>query len=172
MKLSVCLKYMTNGTKFLDVLAMMSHTNSSRQEPVTFCKLLCWASLEAQTVKNPPAMEETLVWSLRWEDSLEESMATHSSILAWRIPMDRGAWRAMVHGFSKSGHDRGTQHSTHILSPRCFLLWDSWLFSYGTSMLLLNPRRLYHLHDHFPLHFCLCHERRQLLTIKIAQLTT
>ena len=42
-------------------------------------------------VKNPPAMQETPVWSLGWEDPLEEGMATHSSILAWRIPMDRGA---------------------------------------------------------------------------------
>ena len=37
-----------------------------------------------------------------WEDSLEEGMATHSSILAWRIPMDRGAWLGMVHGVEKS----------------------------------------------------------------------
>ena len=50
------------------------------------------ASLVAQTVKNPPAMWETSIWSLGWEDPLEEGMATHSSILAWRIPMDRGAW--------------------------------------------------------------------------------
>ena len=40
----------------------------------------------AQTVKNPPAMQETWVSSLDWEDPLEEGMATHSSILAWRIP--------------------------------------------------------------------------------------
>ena len=44
-----------------------------------------------QTVKNLPAMLETWVQSLSWEDPLEEVMATHSSILAWRIPMDRGA---------------------------------------------------------------------------------
>ena len=43
-------------------------------------------------VKNPPAMQETWVGSLRWEDALEEGMASHSSILAWRIPMDRGPW--------------------------------------------------------------------------------
>ena len=41
-------------------------------------------------IKNPPAMRETWVGSLGWEDPLEEGMATHSSILAWRIPMDRG----------------------------------------------------------------------------------
>ena len=40
----------------------------------------------AQTVKNPPAMQDTWVQSLGWEDPLEEDMATHSSILAWRIP--------------------------------------------------------------------------------------
>ena len=56
----------------------------------------------AQTVKNPPAMRETWVQSLGWEDPLEEAMATHSSLLAWRIPMDRGAWWATVHGVPKS----------------------------------------------------------------------
>ena len=39
---------------------------------------------------------------LGWEDSLEENMATHFSVLAWRIPMDRGAWHAAVHGVAKS----------------------------------------------------------------------
>ena len=53
-------------------------------------------------VKNLPAMLETLVRSLGWEDLLEEGMATHSSILAWRIPMDRGAWQATVHGVAES----------------------------------------------------------------------
>ena len=45
-----------------------------------------WAFLVAQMVKNLPAIQETWVQSLGWEDSLEEEMATHSSILAWRIP--------------------------------------------------------------------------------------
>ena len=45
-----------------------------------------WASLVAQIVKNPPAMQETWVQSLGWEDPLENGKATHSSILAWRIP--------------------------------------------------------------------------------------
>ena len=45
-----------------------------------------WASLVAQTVKNPPAMQETRVQYLGWEDPLEKGMATHSSILAWKIP--------------------------------------------------------------------------------------
>ena len=56
----------------------------------------------AQQIKNPPAMQETWVQSLSWEDPLEEGMATHSSILAWRLPMDR---ETIVHGVAKSGHD-------------------------------------------------------------------
>ena len=54
-------------------------------------------------VKNPPAMWETWVQFLGWEDALEEGMATHSSILAWRIPMDRGAWQATAQRVAKSG---------------------------------------------------------------------
>ena len=56
-------------------------------------------------VKNPPIMQETReMWVrlLGWEDSLEEGMATHSTVLAWRIPMDRGAWRATAHGVTES----------------------------------------------------------------------
>ena len=60
------------------------------------------ASLVAQLVKNLPAMWETWVRSLGWEGPLEEGMATHSSILAWRISMDRGAWWATVHGVTES----------------------------------------------------------------------
>ena len=45
-----------------------------------------WASLVAQLVKNPPAMRETWVQSLGWEDPLEKGKAAHSSTLAWRIP--------------------------------------------------------------------------------------
>ena len=61
-----------------------------------------WVSLVAQLVRNPPAIGETWGRSLGWEDSLEEGMATHSNILAWRIPKDRGAWRAAVHRVRKS----------------------------------------------------------------------
>ena len=57
-----------------------------------------WASLVAQTVKNLHAMWKTWVQPLGREDPLEENMATHSSILAWRIPTDREAWQAIVPG--------------------------------------------------------------------------
>ena len=60
------------------------------------------ASLGAQIVKNLLAMWKTWVWCLGWEEPLGEGMATHSSILAWRIPMDRGSWQATVHGVHKS----------------------------------------------------------------------
>ena len=57
-----------------------------------------WASLVAQIVKDLPVMQETQVWSLAWEDPLEKGMATHSSILAWKIP-----WTD--HGVAKSQHN-------------------------------------------------------------------
>ena len=56
-------------------------------------------------VKNLPTMQETQEMQfqfLSWEDPLEEGMATHSSILDWRIPMDRAAWQATVHRVTKS----------------------------------------------------------------------
>ena len=59
------------------------------------------ASLVAQTVKNLHATQEARVQSLGWEDALEEGMVTYSSILAWKIPMDRGTWRATVRGVTK-----------------------------------------------------------------------
>ena len=55
-----------------------------------------------QMVKNQPAMRETSVQSLGWEDPLEEEMATHSSIPVWRILMDRRAWQATVQGVAKN----------------------------------------------------------------------
>ena len=64
-------------------------------------KVVYWASLVAQRLKHLPAMWETWVRSLGWEDPLEEGMATHSSIPAWKNPMDRGVWWATVHGVTK-----------------------------------------------------------------------
>ena len=57
-----------------------------------------WASLVAQLVKNPPAMQETWVRSLGWEDPMEKGMATHSAILAWRI-------HGQTMGLQRVGHD-------------------------------------------------------------------
>ena len=59
-----------------------------------------WASLVPQLIKNLPAMQKTWVQFLSWEDPLEESMATHASILAWRIPM-----AGYIMGSQTVGHD-------------------------------------------------------------------
>ena len=73
---------------------------------------LLWASLIAQLVKNLPAMQETPVQSLGWEDPLEKEMATHSSILAWEIP-----WTEK-HGRLQSMGDKESNMTEHTcISP-------------------------------------------------------
>ena len=69
-----------------------------------------------QMAKNPPAVWETLIRPLDREDPLEEGMAAHSSILAWRIPRDRGAWQATVHRVTES--DITEKLSTHTQVKR------------------------------------------------------
>ena len=64
-----------------------------------------WASLGAQMVKNLPAVRETWVQSLSWEDPLEEGMAIHSSILAWRIPRTEVPGQLQSMGSQTVGHD-------------------------------------------------------------------
>ena len=76
------------------------------------------ASLVAQTVKNLPAMWETQVLSLGREDPLEEVMATHFSILAWRIRMDRGAWQAI--------QSMGWQSGTRLSTLKARHLWEEF----------------------------------------------
>ena len=63
------------------------------------------STLVAQLVKNPPELRETWDQSLGQEDPLKKELATHSSILAWRIAMERGIWRATVHGSQEVRHD-------------------------------------------------------------------
>ena len=99
------------------------------------------SSLVAQMGKNPHPMWETWVWSLGREDPMEEGITTHSSILAWKIPMDRGAWRATVHVVTHSSQDM-TQNSIYCPSGGttgpclCFmttllLLGLFWLFPFA-----------------------------------------
>ena len=80
----------------------LKQLSSSNKEGLGYPLQYSWAVLVSQMVKNLPAMRETWVQLLVWEDTLEESMATHSSVLAWRIPMDRGTRWATVHGVPKS----------------------------------------------------------------------
>ena len=63
------------------------------------------ASLVAQMVKNPLTMWEIWVRSLGWEDPLEEEMATHSSVLAWRIPWTEESGGPQIMGLQRVGHD-------------------------------------------------------------------
>ena len=72
----------------------------SARERVRYPLQYSWASLLAQLVKSPPAMWETWVPSLGWEDPLEKGKATHSSILSWRIP-----WNVQTMGSQRVGHD-------------------------------------------------------------------
>ena len=60
--------------------------------------------------KNPPAMQDTEVQSLGWEDPLEKGMATHSSILAWRIPWTEEPGGLQAMGLQRAGHDLVTKH--------------------------------------------------------------
>ena len=74
-----------------------------------------WASLVAQTVKNLPAMQETQIWSLGQEDPLEKGIATHSSILAWRISWTEEPGRLQFTGSQTVGYDWATNTVTFSL---------------------------------------------------------
>ena len=63
----------------------------------------------AQSVKSPPAMQETRVQSLGQEDPLAKGIGYPHGICAWRIPVDRGAWRATVQNVARIGHDLATK---------------------------------------------------------------
>ena len=79
----------------------------SAREGIGYLLQYSWASIAAQLVKNLPAMWETWVWSLGWEDPLEKGKATLSNILAWRIP-----WAVKSMGSQRVGHDWATHPST------------------------------------------------------------
>ena len=83
-----------------------------------------WASLVAQMLKRLPAMRETWVWSLDQEDPVEKEMATHSSILAWRIP-----WTRSLVGYSprgrRVGHDWATSLHFSCIAGRFFTVWTT-----------------------------------------------
>ena len=96
--------------------------------------------LVTQMVKNPPAMQKTWVLSLGQEDSLKEGMASHSSILAWRIPMDRGAWQAASPwGHKELDRTEWQIHSTHINSV-CMSIsqFMALLFLFGIHTFVLS----------------------------------
>ena len=79
--------------------------NEPIQRLLILCRIFSWASQMAQMVKHLPAMRETRVRSLGWEDLLEKEMATHSSTLAWRIPRTEEPGRLQSMGSQRVGHD-------------------------------------------------------------------
>ena len=79
-----------------------------------------WPSLVAQRVKHLPAMQETRLQSLGWEDPLEKKIATHSSILAWRISWREEPGGLQSTGPQRVGHDWATSLSQYCY---CFMFW-------------------------------------------------
>ena len=96
----------------------------------------------AQLVKNPPAMWETWVRSLAWEDPLEEGMVTHCSILSWRIPKDRGAWLASAHGVTKS-RARVTDKAQHRTVPNRYIHGTRNQTEVRLTLLVIISRKLF-----------------------------
>ena len=94
----------------------------------------------AQTVKNLPAMWESWVRSLGWEDPLEEGMATHSSVLAWKIPMDRGAWWANLLTPTISSHftNEETESQRDLIGPGSHS-WQWWSLACVLNLYAVLP---------------------------------
>ena len=107
--------------------------------------LVYWASLVAQLVNNLPAMGETWVWSLVWEDAMEKGTATHSSILAWRVPWTEEPGELQFMGSQRVGYGWATftffVHQGHF---RINGLWSSWKILWMPSLVL---EELTHTHS-------------------------
>ena len=88
---------------------------SSPGEGISYLLLYSWASLVAQMVKNLVAIWETWVQSLGWEDALEEGMATHASILAWRVPCTEEPVELQSIGSQRVRYDLVTEHSHSLI---------------------------------------------------------
>ena len=106
------------GSCFYCDCGQMEDGSSGMKRPFTTLSRLNWASLVAQMVKshlikNLPAIQETWVQSPGWEDSLEEDMTTHSSILAWSILWTKKPGGLQSMGSQKVGHNWVTKHTQH-----------------------------------------------------------
>ena len=102
--------------------------------------LLLRASLVARMVKHLPAMKETWVRSLGWEDPLEKEMATHSSILAWKIPWMEDTGRLQSTGSQRAGHDWATSLSWRK-KVREGRRWNSYHCNLALLSLLLSTKK-------------------------------
>ena len=86
-------------------LGLIPRSGRSPRERVGYPLQYSWVSLVAQAVKNSPAVQETWVQSLGWEEPLEKGTATHSSILAWRSPWTEEPGRLQSRGSQRVRHD-------------------------------------------------------------------
>ena len=118
-------------------------------EGTSYPRQFSWASLVAQMVKNPSAIQETWIWSLSWEDSLKKGQATHSSILVWRIPWRGESGRLQSMGHKRVRHDWANFSFTVAaaaakLLQSCLTLCDSiYSSSPGSTVLgILQARTL------------------------------
>ena len=108
-------------------------SGGSPGEGIVYPLQYSWASLLAQTVKNPPIMQETWVWSPGWEDPQEKGMATHSSILGWRSPWTEELGRLQ---------SMGSQSQTQLNDFRFHFphYGKSWWFSLGSWICRLSSK--------------------------------
>ena len=98
------------------------------------------ASLVAQLLKNLPVMQETWVQPLGWEDPLENRMAAHSSILAWRIPWTGESGGLQSMGSQTAGHDWATKHPLTLVITTHSQLWSTYFhqqYRYGAVFLFV-----------------------------------
>ena len=100
--------------------------------------ILVRASLVAQMVKRLPWMQETWVWSMGWEDPLEKRMATHSSILSWRIPWTEEPGGLQSMELQRFWHDWATNRHKHISRIQRNPVWQAW-WGVGITYLSESP---------------------------------
>ena len=114
-------------------------------------------------------MQETQAWFLDREDSLEKEMATHSSILAWRIPCTRGAWRATVHGVTKSWTLLNNQHTLSEKSST-LIQFETCLHSISQRILPLPQleKKMFPISKGRPSHFWMVPKVNKYLKVKLA----
>ena len=122
-----------------------NHTQGPRQLVflilVITSSLITIVSLVAQTVKHPPAMQETQVRSLGWEDPLEKEMATHSSTLAWKIPWMEEPGRLQSMWSQRVRYDWATSLSLSFLIT-CLPTYSSWA-TLVLTILYASPLRVF-----------------------------
>ena len=118
------------------------YTHTHTHTPTHICiYMYIWASLMPQMIKNLPAMRETWVWSLGWEDPIQKRTATHSSILVWRIPWTAKVGRLRSMGLQRVGHNwvTFTDHWYVYVYMYAYIFWLNWGFIWDKAFLCFLP---------------------------------